>query len=159
MPLAMDDNGPTISVAGFERFAGYTSRNKELLASALVSKGFPNEHPGLAVLMDQTVLSNMGDAVIDLLATEHLIVHRGLRDVGTITDRRKRMVSRSALNLVATLIVQFLSITSGERRILHDSSIAGEYLEAMVGALHIDGGLSPAQQLLNQLGFFEIDQG
>lgn len=151
----MDDEGLLNKAAGFERFCGYVFKDQRLLLDALISKGLPNERPDLAIGLRQSVLSNMGDAVIHLLATEHLIRFRRIEDVGDITEMRKTMVNRSALNQVSRPILQFLSMTSGERDALLDSSIAGEYLEAVVGALYLDGGLVAARQLLVLLDFFE----
>lgn len=154
----MNDEEISNRAAGFERFSGYSFKDQSLLFDALVSKGLPNERPELAIGLHQSVLSNMGDAVIDTLVTEHLIRSLHIQDVGDITEMRQTVVSRSALNQLSRPILKYLSMTSGERDALMDSSIAGEFLEAVVGALYLDGGLVPARQLLVRLGFFEKDR-
>ena len=50
-----------------------------------------------------------------------------------------------------------MTMTSGERNELYRSSTPGESLEALVGALYLDGGLPAARALLVKLGFFETE--
>jgi ribonuclease-3 len=144
--------------SALEDFVQYRFNDRELLAAAMVSRGNPNEHPEVVPLTRQPVLSNLGDSVIDLLVTEHLIRERGFRDEGHITVERIRMVRGSKLNELARPILPFILMSNGERNEVEHSRTPGESLEAVVGALYLDGGLLPAKRLLVQLGLFNSDE-
>ncbi|MBI0582648.1 MAG: hypothetical protein ISF22_00315 [Methanomassiliicoccus sp.] len=151
----MEDQEVMGKALAFEKFLDYRFNELELLTGALVSSGYPNEHPTFVHKVRHSVLSNLGDTVIDLLATEHLVRQKKLDDAGKITVLRNRMVKGDSLNEVAGLVVQFMVMTAGERNELEHSCIPEEGLEALVGALYLDGGLVQARRLLEKLGFFE----
>jgi len=77
----------------FQSLIHYSIKYRELLLAALVRKSYLNEHPALSVVMRQEALSTIGDAVIDLLATEHLVRIRRIEDKGAITEERQGMVT------------------------------------------------------------------
>jgi len=78
-----------------------------------------------------------------------------MTDAGQITVLRNRMVNGNSLNELARPILHLLVMTSGERNELECSCIPGESVEALVGAMYLDGGLPAARRLLEMLGFFE----
>ncbi|MDW5561878.1 MAG: ribonuclease III domain-containing protein [Methanomassiliicoccus sp.] len=155
----MDDQEVMAKALAFEKSFNYRFNELELLTSALVSSGYPNEHKDFKPKVRHAVLANLGDVVIDLLATEHLIREKLMEDAGQITLMRSRMVNGGSLNELAGPIVQLLVMTSGERNDLEHSAIPCEALEALVGAIYLDGGLAPAKRLLEMLGFFDRDYG
>jgi len=144
-----------VKACAFELFSGHVFMDRQLLFDAVASKGYPNEHPEYEPVFRQALLANMGDAAIDVLATEHLIRDRGMRDAGEITTARGRLVRRSSLNRLGMTIIRFVAMTSGEENELYHSSTPGESLEAMVGALFLDGGLPAAKRMLTAVGFYE----
>ncbi len=77
----------------FQRLIHYSFKDRELMLAALVRKRYLNEHPALSVVMRQEALSTIGDAVIDLLVTEHLVRIRRIEDKGAITEERWGMVT------------------------------------------------------------------
>lgn len=141
--------------SAFELFSGHVFADRQLLFDAVVSKGYPNEHPEFHIRHRQALLANMGDAVIDVLATEHLIRDHGIEKEGEVTSKRQDMVSGSSLNLLGAEVQRFIAMTSGEEFELYHSSTLAESLEAMAGALYLDGGLPAARAFLAKLGFFE----
>jgi len=151
----MDDQEVMARALAFEKSFNHRFSDLDLLMAALVSSGYPNEHKQFVPKYRHAVLANLGDAVIDVLATEHLIRDRQMTDEGKITVIRNRMVSGTSLNELAAPILQLLVMTSGERNGISDSSIPGESVEALAGALYLDGGLAAARRFLEMLGFFE----
>lgn len=141
--------------SALELFVGHVFMDRQLLFDAVVTRGYPNEHPEHRSRHRQPVLANMGDTVIDVICTEFLIEDRKMDDEGQITLLRNRMVKRSNLNALARPLVPFLAMSNGERNEIERSSTPGEGLEALVGALYLDGGLPAARKLLIKLGFFE----
>ena len=151
----MDDQEVMAKALAFEKSLNYRFNDLEMLTGAIVSRGYPNEHKSFAPKIRHTVLANLGDAVIDLLATEHLVRVNPADDAGQITIQRSRMVSEKSLNELAGPILRFLVLTSGERNELDRSSIPCEAVEALAGALYLDGGLAAARRLMEMLGFFD----
>lgn len=151
----MDDQEVMAKALAFEKSFNHRFNDLDLLTGALVSSGYPNEHKLFVPKYRHAVLANLGDTVIGVLATEHLIRARQLTDEGQITLTRDRMISGKSLNELAAPMLQFLVMTSGERNALSCSRIPGESVEALVGALYLDGGLAAARRLLEMLGFFE----
>jgi ribonuclease-3 len=151
----MLDTDVVVKACAFELFSEHVFHDRQLLFDAVVSKGYPNEHQDFRPVHRQALLANMGDAIIDVLTTEHLIRDHRMLDAGDITKAKGRMVKRRNLNLLGKSIIPFVAMTSGEENELYHSSTPGESLEAMVGALYLDGGLPAARRLLVKLGFFE----
>jgi ribonuclease III len=151
----MLDHELILKACAFELFADHVFLDRQLLFDAVVSKGYPNEHPDLKPVYRQALLANLGDTVIDLLATESLLRERHIMDAAELSKRRERMVKGTSLNELAAAVIPFLAMTRGEERELHHSSTPGESLEALVGALYLDGGLPAARGLLTKLGFFD----
>lgn len=151
----MEDQEVMARSLAFEKSLNYRFNDLDLLTGALVSSGYPNENKLYFPKYRHAMLANLGDTIIDVLATEFLIREKQMTDAGQITILRNRMVSGHSLNELAAPILQFLVMTSGERNELESSCIPGEAVEALVGALYLDGGLPAARRLLEMLGFFE----
>lgn len=153
----MKEDELAVRAPEFESFLGYQFRDRQLLYNALVSRGLPNERADLELRYRQALLSNIGDTMIDVLVTEHLILAEGIEDEGMVTLRRNHLVKRDTLNLAAQPIIPFVLMSSGERNVDVASHIPAECLEAVVGALYLDGGMGPPRMLLEKLRLFERD--
>ncbi len=151
----MDDQEVMSKALAFEKSFNYRFNDLDLLTGALVSSGYPNEHKAFVSKYRHAMLANLGDTVIDVLATEFLIREKKMTDEGQITILRNRMVNGASLNELARPILHLLVMTSGERNEVGCSCIPGEAVEAIVGAMHLDGGLPAAKRFLEMLGFFE----
>lgn len=151
----MDDQEVMSKALAFEKSLNYRFNNLDLLTGALVSSGYPNEHKLFVPKFRHAVLANLGDTVVDVLATEFLIREKQMTDEGQITLLRNRMVNGNSLNELARPILHLLVMTSGERNEIERSCIPGEAVEAIVGAMYLDGGLPAAKRFLEMLGFFE----
>ncbi len=137
---------------------GYKFRNSLLLAEALT-------HPSLGhetqqVHFDNQRLEYLGDAVLQLLFSEHLFRRFGDSGEGHLTKSRSRLVSGETLAVYAQQIDlgQHLMMgrgdesNGGRRR----STTLADAFEALVGAMYLDGGLGVARtfvlsQARNQL--------
>jgi ribonuclease III len=137
---------------------GYKFRNSFLLAEALT-------HPSLAYESKQPHFDNqrlefLGDAVLQLILTEEL--YRMFPDFpeGRLTKLRSRIVSRRALARFAMLIHlgdyvllgKGEETTGGRRRL----STLADAFEALLGAVYLDAGMSPARELTLRLLESEI---
>ncbi len=128
----------------------YTFSNPLLLEEALT-------HPSLAretkrARFDNQRLEHLGDAVIQLILTDELFHLFPQFGEGPLTKLRSRLVSREALCQLAGKITlgSFLflgkgELSSGGRE--RPSNLA-DALEALVGAIYLDGGLESARQFI-----------
>ena len=133
------------SFVNLEKTIGIHFKNKDLLAQALTHRS--------AVRQSKSNGHNerfefLGDAVLELIATEHLF-SMGEKTEGEMTNLRSALVNRENLASVAREIKlgEYLYISRGEERSGgrdKDSTLANA-VEALIGALYLDQGFEPTQ--------------
>lgn len=125
-------------------------RQPDLLAAALSHRSYSAE-AGRPEATENQRLEFLGDAVLGALAAEWLVGHRAEWREGTLTKVRSRLTNAAALARVARKLElgRFLRLGRGE-----DSSggrdkpaLLADALEAVLGALWLDGGLEPARRM------------
>src|SRR5438128_2638566 len=128
-----------------EKRIGYKFRNSLLLAEALT-------HPSLSYEtqrhhFDNQRLEFLGDAVLQLVVTEHLFELFPQCPEGQLTKMRSRLVSREGLKVHAVSIGlgHHLMMGRGEESSGGRSrgSVLADAFEALVGAMYLDGGIEP----------------
>lgn len=129
---------------------GYKFRNSLLLAEALTHPSLSKERRSF--LFDNQRMEFLGDAVIQLVITDHLFRLFPDSDEGTLTKLRTRMVSRQALRQQAANLNlgEFLMMGKGEEASggrSRDSNLADAF-EALIGAIYLDGGYEAARRFL-----------
>ncbi len=93
----------------------------------------------------------LGDSVIDLVIADHLFQHFPYKPEGFLTEMRAKLVSRGMLNDIAIRMgLKELIIRKASEADFHKSSIAGNALEALVGAIYLDLGFPAARQFVLQ---------
>lgn len=147
------------SMESLEDRIGYQFTNPDLLRRALT-------HPSIAYETRQPRADNqrlefLGDAVIQLILTDELFNRFPHYTEGHLTKLRSRLVSREALcqlgrivDLGRHLLLGKGEAASGGRD--RDSNLA-DALEALTGAIYLDGGLEQARGFIhdNFGGFIE----
>ena len=133
-----------------EERIGYKFRNSLLLAEALTHSSLGHETQ--QVHFDNQRLEYLGDAVLQLLFSEHL--YRRFPEVaeGHLTQSRARLVSGEALAVYAQsiglgdhlLLGRGDESNGGRRR----ASTLADAFEALVGAVYLDGGLGAARSFV-----------
>ncbi len=128
----------------------YQFQNPRLLTEALT-------HPSIAhekqrSLFDNQRLEFLGDAVLQLVVTEHLFARYGEAGEGRLTTRRSRLVAReslkvraAALDLGRHLLMGRGEEASGGRQ--RDSTL-GDAFEALLGALYLDSDLETVRRFI-----------
>ncbi len=130
-----------------EGLLGYKFRNSLLLAEALT-------HPSLAYEtqrphFDNQRLEFLGDAVLQLVLTEHLYkLFPGFAE-GDLTKMRARLVSKEALAAFSKTweLGEYVLLGKGEESSggRNRSSTLADAFEAVIGAVYLDGGFEAAQ--------------
>lgn len=140
--------GLTTSIMNpLEERLGYKFRNGLLLAEALTHPSISLERKDYP--FDNQRLEFLGDAVIQVVVTEHL--YRMFSDFseGRLTKLRTRIVSRTALRErgLALDLGRFLMMGRGEEASggRERASTLADSFEAVVGAIFLDGGFEAAR--------------
>jgi ribonuclease-3 len=100
-------------------------------------------------------LATLGDAVIGLLVVDRL-VSSGIHDKGELSALKAQRVNMSVLRRAAEEIglKDYIRWGHGEERqeIWLSGRVLAEALEALIGAVFLDGGLSASENVLDRLG-------
>ena len=118
----------------------YKFRNPLLLAEALTHASVGHETQRYH--FDNQRLEYLGDAVLQLIFTEHLFERFPNGDEGLLTKARARLVSREGLRHFAQTIElgRFLMLGRGEEASggRDRSSVLSDAFEALIGAIYLD---------------------
>lgn len=87
-------------------------------------------------------LEFLGDSVLGMITAEYLFKKFPFKDEGFLTEIRSRMVSRESLNVVARKIGldKLVEYDGNRKTVLARTSMYGDALEALIGAIYIDKG-------------------
>ena len=125
---------------------GYRFTNQDLLRRALTHKS--------AGADNNERLEYLGDAVLGYVIADMLFARNQFGE-DAMTLMRASLVKRDTLAQVAESLQlgEFLLLGSGERKSggHQRRSILADSFEALLGAMHEDGGLLPARQLIEAL--------
>jgi ribonuclease III len=132
---------------------GYVFRRPELLEAALTHRSYSAEagHPDLT---GNQRLEFLGDAVLGAISAEWLVAHRADWREGTLTKVRSRLTNAAALARVARRLGLggFISLGRGEAQSggREKDALLADALEALLGALWLDGGPEPVRQVFSR---------
>ncbi len=125
----------------------YQFKNRRLLEVALTHKSHSRQH--------NERLEFLGDAVLGYAIAESLYNDQPTAAEDTLTLIRAALVRKETLAEVAQSIGlgEFLSLGSGERKSggRQRASILADALEAVIGAVNLDGGVEEARALVLRL--------
>ena len=143
-----------------EERIGYKFRNPLLLAEALTHPSL--RHETHRSHFDNQRLEFLGDAVLQLVVTEHLYSYFTAEAEGKLTKLRARLVSREALAIHAAEIQlgHYLMMGRGEEASggrLRNSTLADAF-EALVGAIYLDSGLAMARKFILEQAATDLAQ-
>ena len=136
-----------------EEKIGYEFKKKELLRQALTHSSFSNEQK-INKYKNYERLEFLGDAVLELLSSQFFFETYPDMPEGEMTKLRSSMVCELALAYCARdislgdylLLGKGEEITGGRTR----DSIISDVMEAVIGALYLDGGLSEADAFVKK---------
>lgn len=143
-----------------EEKIGYRFRDHSLLMTALRHSSYTNEHR-MSRLECNERLEFLGDAVLELASSEFLFQNDPQMPEGELTRLRASLVCEPTLALCARQIDlgEYLSmgkgeeITGGRGR----DSIVSDALEALIGAIYLDGGFANAKEFIRRFVLNDIE--
>lgn len=124
---------------------GITPGNLPLYRQALRHvSAVKDEQPDLP---DNERLEFLGDAVLDAIIGDLLFSTYPDQGEGFLTRMRSKLVSRTQLNMLAKRIAIERVMESNVAR-THESSVPGNALEALIGALFLDKGFDRTRKVV-----------
>ncbi len=136
-----------------EKHLGLKFKDKKILTQAFVHRSYINENPNLGLEHNER-LEFLGDAVLELVITEHLYKEYPQKPEGELTNWRAALVNAKMLTLVAeeTGFNDFLLLSRGESKELGKARqyILANTFEAFIGAIYLDSGYSIAEKFIKK---------
>jgi len=133
-----------------EKQLGIKFNKPILLEQAFVHRSYLNENefePG-----HNERLEFLGDAVLELVVTEYLYNKFTNKPEGELTALRSALVKKETLKEISDelKLYQYLKLSKGEAKsVANQITILANVVEALVGAIFLDGGIKPAQAFLS----------
>lgn len=134
-----------------ENRIGYEFKNKELLINALTHTSFAFESKKSDAKNNER-LEFLGDAVLEMVSSEFLFITKPDMPEGEMTKLRASLVCEPTLAMEARNIglEEFLYLGKGEENSggRGRDSIISDALEALIGAIYLDGGIDKAKNFI-----------
>ena len=139
---------------------GYCFKDKDLLINALTHTSYANEHKHKG-MKDNERLEFLGDAVLELVSSEYL--YKNMKDMpeGKMTKLRASLVCEPTLAMDAREIdlEDFIYLGKGEDESggRNRDSVTSDALEALIGAIFLDGGFDKAKEFVLKFVLNDIE--
>ena len=129
----------------------YCFKDKQLLQQALTHSSYANEQR-LGRIACNERLEFLGDAVLELVSSEHFYKAFPKMPEGELTKLRASLVCEPALAFCAREIRlgEYLRLGRGEELTggRHRDSVTSDAMEAVIGAMYLDGGFASAKEFI-----------
>lgn len=144
----------------FETRIGYEFSNQKLLQQALTHSSYANEHR-MGKQADNERLEFLGDAVLEIVSSDFLFHKYPKYPEGELTRLRASMVCEPTLAFCTRdlelgkylLLGKGEDLTGGRER----KSILSDALEAVIGAIYLDGGFASAKEFIDRFILNDIE--
>lgn len=148
------------NIQNLENEIGYVFNDKELLMQALTHSSYVNDRKMDKNLCNER-LEFLGDAILEMTSSEFLYSEYPEKDEGELTKLRASLVSETPLAAVAGEIGlgEYLYLGHGEERTGGRTrySVTSDAVEAVIGAIYLDGGIEPARAFVRKYILNEIE--
>jgi len=143
----------------YQKVIGYTFKDLELLNRALIHTSYANEN-NLPHFKSNQRLEFLGDAVLDLIISEFIYKEYPDFPEGELTKIRANVVCESTLVKIALQLGlgNYIFLGRGEESTggKERPSILADALEALIGAIYLDGGLQEVRAFIMRQFYDEV---
>ena len=143
-----------------QEMIGYRFQNETLLRQALIHSSYANEKH-MKKHSDNERLEFLGDAVLEVVTSEYLFVNYPNYPEGDLTKFRASLVCEPTLAYCtkALHLGEYLYLGKGEDQTggRKRKSILSDALEAVIGAIYLDGGFANAKEFILKYILTDID--
>lgn len=147
-------------ITELEKKIGYEFKQKQLLRQAITHSSFSNEQK-INKLKNYERLEFLGDAVLELLSSQFFFQSFPDMSEGQMTRLRSSMVCEPALAFCARDISlnKYILLGKGEEATggRERDSIISDVMEAVLGAIYLDGGLEAADRFVKMFILSDLE--
>ena len=144
----------------FQKIIEYEFQDEMILKQALTHSSYANEKH-IKKHLDNERLEFLGDAVLEVVTSEYLFLHYPQLSEGDLTKFRASLVCEPTLAACTPSIRlgDFILLGRGEDRTggRKRKSILSDALEALIGAIYLDGGLTNAKEFILKFVLTDIE--
>ena len=144
----------------FEEKIGYCFKNARLLKQAFTHSSYANEYH-MSKHADNERLEFLGDAVLEIATSEFLFHRYPKHPEGELTRLRASIVCEPTLAFCTRDLDlgKYLFLGKGEDQTggRERKSILSDALEAVIGAIYLDGGFASAKEFIHRFVLNDIE--
>ncbi len=148
------------NLRSLEEKIGYSFNDADLLRDAMTHSSFANEHR-LNKFVSNERLEFLGDAVLEIVVSEYLYNNYPKMPEGEMSRKRASIVCEPTLAFCSKdielgsylLMGKGEELTGGRTR----DSIISDAMEALIGALYLDGGFANAKEFIYRFVLNDIE--
>ena len=148
------------SILELEKRIGYRFSDRGLLEHAMIHRSYANETE-MPPLSDNERLEFLGDAVLEIAASDYLYRERPTMPEGELSKLRASLVCEPTLAACAREIGigEFVRLSHGEDSSggRERKSILSDAFEAVIGAIYLDGGMAEAKRFVDKWLLTDIE--
>ena len=147
-------------ISRFEQIIGYTFRDRQLLIQAFTHSSFVNEQK-INKRPDYERLEFLGDAVLEMISSAYLFRKFPDKKEGQMSKMRASLVCEGALAYDAEQLSlkDYIQLGKGEEATggRNKESIIADVMEAVIGALFLDGGIEESKRFIDSYVLTNIE--
>ena len=144
------------TITELENVLGYSFKNRRILMNALTHRSFFHENPDKAQDYNER-LEFLGDSVLGFVIVEYLYLSDSSLTESIMAKAKSYLVKESVLSEIAASLSlgKYLRLGKGEESTggRTKRSLLADGVEAVLGAVYLDGGYEDARRLI--LGLFQ----
>lgn len=144
----------------FRKMLGFYPHDISLYKEALMHKSMHAQAKSGASLNNER-LEFLGDAILDAVVGETVYHHFPRKREGFLTNTRSKIVQRESLGRLAVEIGLDKLVRRNEHNQTHNSYLAGNAFEALIGAIYLDRGFACCKSFITDKilhRFIDIDK-
>lgn len=150
-----------IDFTSIKQILDYEFKNGQLLVQALKHRSY------LPISREDRIYSNerlelLGDAVLALVVVEFLYWRYPMKEEGELTSIKSLIVSRRILARIARTLElgNYILLSDSEEKSggRNRASIIADALEAVIGAIYLDGGLGKVREFIEKKFLCNFDE-
>ena len=139
---------------------GIEFKNTDILFQALTHRSYLNENPSWPLEHNER-LEFLGDAVLELVVTDHL--YKNYSDPeGELTDWRAAIVNAVILSKICAKfdLNDYILLSRGEAKDIGRARqfILANAIEALIGAIYLDQGYEKAEEFIGRFVIVELPE-
>lgn len=143
-----------LSLDSLQTALGYRFKNPRLLEEAITHKSYVNEQKTAAGPQNER-LEFLGDAALSLIVSERLAALLPQSQEGALSKLKAKLVSETVLAAVARRLRLGSCLRLGRGEELskgrEKDSLLADAVEAVIAAVHLDGGMESSRQVVVKL--------